>query len=378
MGVWYENFDYDRNPFVVRPQETTFSGYRDILKKVAEGIASEEVIIIRGETGSGKTTLLRYLFSKIKSPLTPIYYNAIEEKFDMEKLTGDKTRFLDTILNLQRQSRKNIILLVDEAHHLGEKEIQRIKAGYDFGVFRSLIIATTKPVNELPPSLVDRATTIIELRPMTPDEAWSMVEKRLDGMPNPFQKESISIITKQASGNPRKILKSCEQALKAISTNYPDLPTYILPEHIYQVLGIKPSSNEEEKEVEPGDELEIENIDLKSDLLNSLSPLQKKIIYVLSEEGEVDYDELERVTRTKRSTLAKQISRLGMSSDPELLQKKGISKPLIERVGSNGSTKIRLTEYARSLLEPIKLVEKDDENEKESEPVLDLSKITIV
>ncbi len=383
MGVWYENFDYDRNPFVVRPDEKTFVGYRDIIKKVAEGIASEDVIIIRGETGSGKTTLLKYLFSKIRHPLTPIYYNAIEEKFDMKKITGDKKGFLETVLNLQKERKKNIILLVDEAHKLRDEEIERIKAGYDSGVFRSLIIATTEPLENLPRSLVDRATTILELRAMTTDEAWSMIEQRLNGMPNPFQKESLDLIVRYANGNPRRIFKTCELVLKELPVKYSDLPTYILPEHVSEILGI--NNNDEqvkveektEKTSEEHEEYEIEDIDLGSDLLNSLSPLQKRIIHALKE-GPLTYDELEKKVGAKRSTLAKQISRLSMSSDPELLMKKGITRPLVEKVGTNGSTKIKLTEYAKSLLEPVEIVEEKEEEIKPSIPEIDLSRITII
>ncbi len=383
MGVWYENFDYDRNPFVIRPDEKTFTGFRDVLKKIAEGIASEEVIIVTGQPGSGKTTLLKFLLSRIRDPLKPIYYNAIEEKFNMEEITGDKKGFLETVFKLQKENQKNIVLLVDEAHHLKEEEIQRIKAGYDSGVFRSLIVSTTKPLDALPPTLVDRASTIISLRPMTPDEAWSMIEKRLNGLPNPFHKDSIKLITEYANGNPRKILKTCEYILKEITANYQDLPTYILPQHVTKVLGIdkievvkeKEDSSEKENEETPEEQEErmhFEDVDLGNPLLNSLSPLQKRIILALKDREDASYDELEETIGAKRSTLAKQISRLSMSSDPELLKKKGITRPLVEKIGTNGSTRVKLTEYARSLLEPVNVVE-----EKNDIP-LDLSKITIV
>ncbi len=170
-----------------------------------------------------------------------------------------------------------------QAHKLRDEEIERIKAGYDSGVFRSLIIATTEPLENLPRSLVDRATTILELRAMTTDEAWSMIEQRLNGMPNPFQKESLDLIVRYANGNPRRILKTCELVLKELPVKYSDLPTYILPEHVSEILGI--NNNDEqvkveektEKTSEEHEEYEIEDIDLGSDLLNSLSPLHLKI-----------------------------------------------------------------------------------------------------
>ncbi|GEM_PF-1395447 len=382
MGVWYENFDYDRNPFVVRPDESSFVGFRDIVKKVAESIASEDVIIVKGGIGSGKTTFLKYLYSKMKDPLTPVYYNAIEERFDIHKLTERDKSFVDALFHLEKQKAKNIILLVDEAHKLKPHEIERIKAGYDSGLFRALVIGTSRPIEELPRSLVDRATTVIEIRPMTTEEAWAMIEKRLNGLPNPFHRDSIATIVAYSKGNPRRILKTCAQVLREISTRYPEIPTYILPEHVSDVLGI---SVKEEKEktseyVQPESEVkEIrrvpdEDIDLGNELLNALSPLQKRIILALKD-NEMTYDELEAATGTSRATLAKQVSRLCMASDPEILKKKGINRPLLEKVGTNGSTKIKLTEYAKSLLEPVEIV---DDTSVEIVPDLDLSKITIV
>jgi len=52
---WYEEMDFDSNPF---ERETKLVGFEDLLEEMLYAIVSGNMIFIEGETGSGKTLIL--------------------------------------------------------------------------------------------------------------------------------------------------------------------------------------------------------------------------------------------------------------------------------------------------------------------------------
>ena len=58
---WYEELDYDENPFEVN---TRMVGQENLLDEAYYTIMSGNILVIEGEEGTGKTKLLREVIRK--------------------------------------------------------------------------------------------------------------------------------------------------------------------------------------------------------------------------------------------------------------------------------------------------------------------------
>jgi hypothetical protein len=358
MEAWYEKFDYNRNPFYVRPDTVTFVGYQDIITDMVQGLVSEDLIVLTGDYGSGKTTLLRFISNNTGKPYTPLYFNAIDSPFDLDSLLLKKKSFIDRLFKLKYGKRDKVILFVDEFSALQPRDQELVKSKYDDGLFYSVVLCGNG-VDSVPASILDRSVRM-RMRPMKEKEAIDMIQKRLEGKPNPFTAEAMAAVVKLSAYNPRKILKNCEELFRKVFT-LPEIPAFITPEVVAQLLGASPSAvakptvdtlvkeREEVKARLPFIVAEAEQAKPKSGLWEKLSPLQRDILTALGK-GRLDYSALAEAVGKPRDTVAKQVSRLCLASDADYMSKRGISRPLLRKDASGSVVKLELTDFGREAI----------------------------
>ena len=298
---WFKNFGWNDNPFKIRPDSENLIGFLDIRSKVLSYLHAESPLLILGPTGTGKTTLLQWL----KKQKDAVYINSLDY---------DEKKFKKQISGLRRKLKKLLgsknIVLIDEAHAMPLEFSEWLRAKFDSGEIDSLIMAAVHDEMNFSPAFIDRiGARKIEMRKITEEEAFKMVKQRIfaHGDEIPFTNNALKYIFKLSDYHPRKILENCEKC--CIHASWSGL-RYIDEEFVKKVLEpIKPKQTK-----------------LPS---KNLSPIQQKILDLLSNQN-LTTQEIAQKLNISRASAAKQISRLMLRTDGELMKKKGITSPLVE------------------------------------------------
>ncbi|MGM5488926.1 MAG: AAA family ATPase [Nanobdellota archaeon] len=212
--MWYEEYDFVANPFSVKPQESSedFFGQKNLVKKVLNHVQKGEVCVVRGKYGTGKTTILKGIIDRYRGKRKVAYYNAYtsERSIDYEDILVQGGSRLSTFFGIKS---KGMILLLDEAHNLMKGDFERMVNYYLDGYFKAIILVTSDVNYEFPSIAKDLISDRdYELEKMGEEDAWKMVESRLEGV-ELLDKELVKKILKQ-SESPRDFLMRCEDACR--------------------------------------------------------------------------------------------------------------------------------------------------------------------
>jgi predicted AAA+ superfamily ATPase len=203
---WYEELDFDENPFV-RPTKTI--GYEDVLDEAFYAIMAGNMLFVQGTEGSGKTQILKEIIKKFGGRRKIIYVNCkeLEKDLNIEELMKKSRGMFAKMFN---DKPKNMILLLDEIEHLSPKNCERIKYYYDQNFLRSVVFSSrdssTVGFHE---SIKQRLNKVLTLKPLSDYEAVQLVREKIgyDLLSDRIIKE----VYRHSGRNNKSFLKNCEK-----------------------------------------------------------------------------------------------------------------------------------------------------------------------
>ncbi len=212
MMNWYEELDFDENPF---ERNTRTVGYEDVLDEVFYSIMAGNMLFLQGVEGSGKTQVLREAIRKFGGRKKIIYLNCkeLDKELNIEELLKKRYGVLGRILN---KKPRNMILLLDEIDCLGSKNSERVKYYYDQNYLQAVVFSgrdhSKVKLNE---SIKQRINKILTMKPLSDYEAVQLVREKIGF--DLLSDRVIKEIYKMSKRNNKKFLQNCEKVcLKAI------------------------------------------------------------------------------------------------------------------------------------------------------------------
>lgn len=226
--LWLEKFGWKSNPFTLNVMPNTYAGHQVEISLIMEKLNTlSGHILIVGGMGTGKTTLLLWLEKHLKDRFETIYLlrppERPEEAIDLISATisrrANHTRkySIYEFREICRKHKRNILLLLDEAHELNEKLEQFLRTLGDLhNVY--LVMAGLPQTRELLkkdlPALFDRIVESMLLGALSLEETRELIQKRISnaggrGM-GPFTAQAVEKIYELGFGIPRGVLKICD------------------------------------------------------------------------------------------------------------------------------------------------------------------------
>jgi len=305
---WYEKYGWSENPFELRSEPSLISGFNDIKKELLEFIKSGDCCLLVGENGMGKTILLKWI-EELDSPgVTSIYINALgmneeeTKKINIDKMIKDKA-------HSWFGKKKMLVMLIDDVHSLPPYIGEAVKRNFDNKTINAVVlVSNTDNLENLKGNLLEEiGERKIKLRPLTSEEAMGMIINRIKHH-NPFEPGSLEVIFQKSGLIPRNILEFCESIAKA---NDKDIITKDFVEKFFETKG----------KVETG----------PPDITKKLSPLQKDIVNILKT-GNFTPSQIATKLNKPTKTITSQLAYLSLKTNVELMKRKGIEHPLVEKV----------------------------------------------
>tara|TARA_Y100000310_G_C20433113_1_gene692444 strand:- start:171 stop:863 length:693 start_codon:yes stop_codon:yes gene_type:complete len=211
---WYEELDYDENPFEVN---TRMVGQENLLDEAYYTIMSGNILVIEGEEGTGKTKLLREVIRKFGGKGKVVYLNSkqIEKELNIEDTVVKKSGFMGWLF---KKYPKNMILLLDDVENLSEKNNERIKYLFDMNHLKAVIFATKNP-NKLnfTESLFQRIRKNMQVETLSDYEAVQVIREKVGN--NCLNDRIIKEVYHQSDKNMKKFLENAEMVCKAYVDN---------------------------------------------------------------------------------------------------------------------------------------------------------------
>ena len=211
---WYEELDYDENPFEVN---TRMVGQENLLDEAYYTIMSGNILVIEGEEGTGKTKLLREVIRKFGGKGKVVYLNSkqIEKELNIEDTVVKKSGFMGWLF---KKYPKNMILLLDDVENLSEKNNERIKYLFDMNHLKAVIFATKNP-NKLnfTESLFQRIRKKMQVETLSDYEAVQVIREKVGN--NCLNDRIIKEVYHQSDKNMKKFLENAEMVCKAYVDN---------------------------------------------------------------------------------------------------------------------------------------------------------------
>lgn len=191
---------------------------------------------ILGDIGLGKSTILRFLHSdysaredtvttliptpNFPSPFAMIKSISMDFKLEPERSFQKQQEALEAFLQEKFVENKNVIIFVDEAQNVNNKQLELIRSllNYETNTHKLIQIVLSGQL-ELKDRLSDRrnkavasrVSTYSILSPLTFEETREMIAHRckFENIENPFTKTALEKIYQVSGGVPRSILKIC-------------------------------------------------------------------------------------------------------------------------------------------------------------------------
>jgi len=242
--MYLEHFSLAAQPFRLTPDigflfmseaHTRAKSYMDYTVWNQEGF-----VVITGEIGSGKTTLIQKLLSELNEDVlvAKVFQTQLDEveflqavlvELGVDPFDARKVELLDMLNNFlvkRFQQRKQIVLIVDDAHNLSMKVLEEIRmlAGIEAQKEKLLhVILVGQPqLNEIldhpgMDQLRQRVKLRHHIRALNDEEIGAYIRHRL-GVAGAkdrtlFRPETLPLIAKYTGGIPRLVNTFCDMAL---------------------------------------------------------------------------------------------------------------------------------------------------------------------
>ena len=235
-GIMAKSF----TPFSTSPNPNSLyltDSLRGVVTKTRYVIDSRQgLTTLIGDIGFGKSTILRFLYSEYSSledcnailitmPNFPSPFSMLKsicEDFEIESARSMQTqqKKFQQFLVTQYAAEKNVVIFIDEAQDLNNKQLDLLRAILNFETNTEKLVQIVlagqieldgilnRKVNK---PLKSRIITRSNLTPLDFDETKEMISKRCDyaAIENPFTDEVLKAIHAASLGVPRAILKVC-------------------------------------------------------------------------------------------------------------------------------------------------------------------------
>lgn len=224
METWYSQLGFYNNPFSIKPAayHDEILGCNGVVDEVLDKIKSGSILFIDGDYGVGKTTLLRKIINEFGGKKRVVYYscNRSENGLNVERLANGGKSFFDKVLGTKP---RNMILLLDEVHDLSETDCESLHKSFSDKMFKSIVLVSKdfKSVNfgNGMKSLI--GNNVIKMKKLNSDGAISFVRGRIGNL-KIISDDMIKLLNRRVDGNPRKLLKNCEEVCKYSVDNFED------------------------------------------------------------------------------------------------------------------------------------------------------------
>jgi len=215
---------------------------KDCIRRVDYTITKRQgATAILGAIGLGKTSVLRLIHWKYVDD--PIYIvgmipipnfssdfamlKQICNEFDVppKRSLYDQQNALSDWLVERYKENKNVVVFIDEAQKLNQKELELIRVFLNFESYDDKLIQVVLVGQlELEATLTEKKNQALHSRifapsilaPLTLEETVAMIEHRcrIEEIENPFTTEQIEYVYQKSSGVPREIIKQCSYLLQ--------------------------------------------------------------------------------------------------------------------------------------------------------------------
>lgn len=252
--MYCEHFGFREKPFSMTPDPRFIflsRNHREAFAHLLYGIDNRTgFIALTGEVGAGKTTVLRTLLTQLDpgrystalifnpSPSPVELLRSINREFNIPADGDDPARLLDTLnvfLLEQNRSGKTVVLVIDEAQHLGPPVLEQVRLisnlETDTEKLIQIVLAGQPELGRMLSreelrQLDQRIAVRYHLRPMDFDDTVGYTAHRLgvvDGKGKAqFTRGALRLIYRYSGGLPRLINVVCDRALLAAYTQDTD------------------------------------------------------------------------------------------------------------------------------------------------------------
>lgn len=224
METWYNQLGFYNNPFSVKPAvfHDEILGSNGVVDEVLDRIRSGSILFVDGDYGAGKTTVLKRIIREFGGKKKIVYYscNRSENGLDVRRLANGGRSFFEKISGKEP---RNMILLLDEVQDLGKGDCEALYQSFNDKVFKSIVLVGKdfKKVN-FGNGLKDLiGSNVIKMKKFDNAGAVAFIRKRIGNL-KILSDDTISLLNKKIDGNPRRLLKICEEVCKYAVENFED------------------------------------------------------------------------------------------------------------------------------------------------------------
>jgi hypothetical protein len=212
--VWFKGLGFHNNPFSIKPaafHDRVF-GYDKAIDDISYGILNKKLIIVQGKYGSGKSSILKRLINDFGGKKQVIYYscNRIDQRLNIKALLNGRYGTLGKFFNLKP---KNMILFLDEAQDLGEKDFQKLYSYYQEGFFKAIVLVGQGIEKSNIPSEFNSKIEEVSIGTIEVNTAVKVIRKRIGSL-ELLSDEFIKELFMKSNSNIRMLLKNCEEACR--------------------------------------------------------------------------------------------------------------------------------------------------------------------
>ena len=253
--LWYHKMNWRDNPFTLDVDPELFTGHEKEIKEVLEKINSHSGhILIVGPLGIGKTTFLRWLaknlpkskYHAVYIPRPPLDFNQlvihIFESLGFSPEQAKKESDLYQLTRLREKAKKNLIILMDEAHEFTIEIERPLRTLGDIDGVNLVMVGLPETMdklkNEIQP-LYERLILKITLDRLAPEQLNELIRVRIVSVggtgTHPFKATALERLYEVSKGNPRRAIKLCDHAVSQAITRGEDV---IGPELINEMDGL--------------------------------------------------------------------------------------------------------------------------------------------
>lgn len=334
---WYNALGWRNNPFDYRPCAEFFV-FEELSSEVVKHIESNSVISTYGIAGMGKTSLLHYLDHNLdKNKYVTLYvdFREIATKEDLENVLKRKIMSRTNILGklfkaISKEdtsyvedinkvlNKKKMVIFLDEAGLLKDEKIANILATIKDRVDCSIVSTSILPLSsyEIYKASFREGRVAREIAfPIPRNEALkTMINKRIESVGGnkifPFSEDALDYLTKMSGNIPRELLINCQNA----STLYVDekYDREITQADLEYLLTGKTIGEHEDENIKR--------------IFDNLSDNQKVIIKSLVQPKTAQ--ELEKELNISYGSITKEIGRLMLQTDTDMMFRKGLRNPV--------------------------------------------------